>query len=567
MIIYGHIKIEAAGYDHYTARGIMANMNAIPELSFRTFFTYQEVTDFVNSLASARPDLCRLGSLGKSREGRDIHLLTVTDYESGAPEDKPGYLIHGNIHAVELSGTHAALYTARQLLMDHGKSDLLKNVVFYIVPRLNPDGAEFAVTTSGPIRSRTDASEPKPNTLYPKDVNGDGLILSMRQKHPDGAFVTDPQDGRLLIKRKAESKGPFYRVLPEGDIYQWDDTDHISTGGRSFDWNRNWSYDWRPEPEQHGAGDFPFSEPEMRYIAEFIHSRLNLFGVLGYHTGPAAVLRPPSTGSDDDLNESDVREMEDLARIGAKHTGFPVIPVVKYHGKRSKDINLRGHFHNFGYQHLGLFVFEFELGIMKNSAGITTEQQFAVETEEDREEETRKLMQWWDKQEEREPIYQHWTPFQHPQFGEVEIGGFLRRHIAGPTLRDLAKISEGTYKFTLEHAGKHPLITLEDVQVDAVGGQVFRIRARVANRGEFPTHVSNKGKNLRRMRPVRIEFHPAEGVQLLSDQGHYSLGHLSGVTGSRSLEWFVSVPEGGEDLCEIKILGGTGGNVRQAVNI
>ena len=70
----------------------MANMNAVPELSFRTFFTYQEVTDFVNSLASVRPDLCRLGSLGKSRDGRDIHLLTVTDYESGPPEDKPGYL-------------------------------------------------------------------------------------------------------------------------------------------------------------------------------------------------------------------------------------------------------------------------------------------------------------------------------------------------------------------------------------------------------------------------------------------------------------------------------------------
>jgi hypothetical protein len=204
---------------------------------------------------------------------------------------------------------------------------------------------------------------------------------------------------------------------------------------------------------------------------------------------------------------------------------------------------------------------------MQNSAGITTEQQLAVETEEDSEEKMRELMRWWDKQEEREPIYQQWRPFQHPQLGEVEIGGFLRRHMAGPTLRDLAKISEGTYKFTLEHAAKHPLITLEDVQADAIGGQVFRIRARVANRGEFPTHVSNKGKNLRRLRPVRVEFHPTEGVELLSAQGHYSLGHLSGVTGSRSLEWFVSVPEGKKELCEIRVLGGTGGNAKQLVKV
>ena len=542
-------------------------MSEIPQLSFRAFFTYQEVTDFVKSLAAARPALCKLSSLGKSREGREMHLLTITNYASGDPEDKPGYLIHGNIHAVELSGTHAALYTARQLLVDNGDSDLLKNVVFYIVPRINPDGAEFAVTTSGPIRSRTDQSKPEPNTLYPKDMNGDGLILSMRQEHPDGAFVIDPEDSRLLIRRKADSKGPFYRILPEGEIHQWDGTDNISSGGRSFDWNRNWSYDWRPEPEQHGAGDFPFSEPEMRYMAEFIHSRPNLFGVLGYHTGPAAVLRPPSTGSEDDLDENDVRKMEDLARIGARYTEFPVIPVVKYHGKRSRDINLRGHFHNFGYQHLGLFVFEFELGIMKNSAGITTEQQFAVETDEEAEEEMRKLMQWWDEQTEREPIYQEWQSFQHPQLGEVEIGGFLRRHLAGPTLSDLAKISEGTYKFTLEHAEKHPKIMLEDVEVENVSGQVFRIRARVANRGEFPTHVSNKGKDLRRLRPVRVEFHPAQGVKLLSVQGHHSLGHLGGISSSRFLEWFVSATEGVEKLCEIRVLGGAGGNVEKQVKL
>lgn len=543
----------------------MADKIEIPELPFRAFLTYQEVTDFVNSLASARPDICQLSSLGTSHEGREIHLLTITDYSSGAPEDKPAYLIHGNIHATELSGTHAALYTARQLLSNQGCSDLLRNIVFYIVPRLNPDGAEFVVATSGPIRSRTDRSQPEPNTLYPKDVNGDGLIISMRQEHPDGGFVVDPGDSRLLIHRKADSVGPFYRVLPEGEIYQWDRTDHISIDGRSFDWNRNWSYDWRPEPEQHGAGDFPFSEPEMRHMAEFIHSRPNLFGVLGYHTGPAAVLRPPSTGSDDDLAESDVRKMEDLARIGAKYTDFPVIPVVKYHWKRNKDINLRGHFHNFGYHHLGLFVFEFELGIMMNSAGITTEQQLETETEEDREEQMRKLMKWWDDQEEREPIYQPWEPFQHSQLGSVEVGGFLQRHMAGPTLTDLARISEGTYKFTLEHALKHPRVVLEHLRTDAMGGQVFRIRARIANRGEFPTHVSKKGRNLRRLRPVRVEFHPADGVKLLSDQGHYSLGHLEGVTDSRSLEWFVSVPAGKDELCEIRVLGGTGGNVRRSV--
>ena len=544
----------------------MAESARLPTLPFGRFLKYQDIDDFVKALASARPKLCRLGSLGKSREGRGIHLLTVTDFETGNPEDRPGYLIHGNIHAGELAGAHAALYTARQLLADHRRSDLLRRVTFYIVPRINPDGAEFVVTTAGRIRSRNDRSEKRPNTLYQEDLNGDGLILTMRQEHANGSLVADPADSRLLIARRPGDSGPFYRLLPEGKIHDWDGSDRILEAGRGYDWNRNWSYDWRPEPEQYGAGDFPFSEPEMRCMAEFLHSRPNLFGVLGYHTGPAAVLRPPSTGSLTDIDERDDKMMEDLARIGAAETGFPVVPVVKYRGARSRDINLRGHFHNFGYHHLGLFVFEFELGTIKDSARITTEEQFAVESNEDREAQMRRLMKWCDRQRPGLELCLPWTPFDHPQLGPVEIGGFLFRQLANRTLSDLAEVVKRTYRFTLEHAQKHPRVVLEDVSVDPMGGAVYRVRARVANRGEFPTHVSNKGRTLRRLRPVRVEFHPSSGVELLSAEGHMEVGHLAGVTGSRTLEWFVSAPKAGKALCEIRVLGGTGGNVSAKVD-
>ena len=246
----------------------MKAKKAVPALPFRDFFSYGETADFLEKLAAARPHLCRLQSLGRSREGRAIPLLTVTDFDSGVPEDRPGYLVIGNIHAGELSGTHAALFTARELLARRSRPDLLERVAFYIVPRLNPDGAEFVATTAGVLRSRTDRSQKVPNTLYQEDVNGDGLILTMRQEHADGQFVKDSRDERLVVKRRADSGGPFYRLLPEGYIHAWDGSDQVQERGRSFDWNRNWSCDWRPEPEQEGAGDFPFSEPEMRHLAE-----------------------------------------------------------------------------------------------------------------------------------------------------------------------------------------------------------------------------------------------------------------------------------------------------------
>jgi len=178
--------------------------------------------------------LVQLSRIGVSREGRDVQVLTLNDAASGPADEKPAYLIHGNIHAAELSGTHAALYTARQLVLDHRdqRSDLLRHVCFHIIPRLNPDGAGFVVSTSGNTRSRTDRSLRLPNTLYQQDVDGNGLIL------------------------------------------------------------------------------------EMRAIAEFIHGRPNLFAVLGYHTGPTAVLRPPSTGADADIDGGDLAMMQELAELG-----------------------------------------------------------------------------------------------------------------------------------------------------------------------------------------------------------------------------------------------------------
>ena len=161
----------------------------LPTLPFDHFLTHAEVSDFVQALAQAAPDLVELSCIGRSREGREVHLLTVTDFSTGPAAEKPAYLIHGNIHAAELSGTHAALYTARQLVQDQRRnaSELLRTACFYIVPRLNPDGAEFVVTTSGSCRSRTDRSTLVPNTLYQQDIDGNGLLLDLRQEHPTAA--------------------------------------------------------------------------------------------------------------------------------------------------------------------------------------------------------------------------------------------------------------------------------------------------------------------------------------------------------------------------------------------
>ena len=239
--------------------------------------------------------------------------------------------------------------------------------------------------------------------------------------------------------------------------------------------------------------------------------------------------------------------------------------MVKYHHARVGDLNLHGHFHDFGYHHVGLFPFEFELGTMRNSAGISTEEQLAEKNEKEIEAHLRRVLSWWDGSRPRGPLFQTWKPHEHPQLGPVEIGGFLFHRLGNPTLADLRRIAKGTYRFTLEHARRHPRIALEDLSVEAVGGAVYRIRGRIANRGEFPTHITSKGKGLARLRKVRVEFHPGKGTELLSMQGHFEVGHLEGVIGTRTVEWFVSAPRRTGDLGEIRVQGGTGGNLSRQI--
>ena len=97
---------------------------------------------------------------------------------------------------------------------------------------------------------------------------------------------------RLLVPRSPDSQGPFYKVLPEGLIHDWDGSEDILGAGQSskdpttwdgVDFNRQWVTNWNEG--QAGSGDFPFSEVEMRHLAVFIHSKPKIFGIMGYHTG------------------------------------------------------------------------------------------------------------------------------------------------------------------------------------------------------------------------------------------------------------------------------------------
>ena len=98
------------------------------QASWNKYYTYEGVTDLCNRLARAYPDLVTVESAGKSYQGRDIIVLTITDKQAGNPDHKPGFWIDGNIHSVELQGTEMALYTAWYLCEMSGDNAFIKQL-------------------------------------------------------------------------------------------------------------------------------------------------------------------------------------------------------------------------------------------------------------------------------------------------------------------------------------------------------------------------------------------------------------------------------------------------------
>jgi len=68
------------------------------------------MTALLHVYAKEYPNLVDLESAGKSHEGRDIWLVTVTNRGTGNHQDKPAFWCDGNIHASEVSASTSVLY-------------------------------------------------------------------------------------------------------------------------------------------------------------------------------------------------------------------------------------------------------------------------------------------------------------------------------------------------------------------------------------------------------------------------------------------------------------------------
>ncbi|MBS0326149.1 MAG: carboxypeptidase, partial [Proteobacteria bacterium] len=304
----------------------------MPEIAFDRFYRYAELTELLHALAREHPDLVAIESIGKSFEGRDIWVLTVTRKATGHAADKPAFWVDGNIHATEVAASTAALFLLHTLVTRDGHdaevTRALDTRAFYVCPRINPDGAEWALADRPKwVRSSTrpyPLDEDEPEGLVVEDVDCDGRILQMRIPDANGLWKAHPQEPRLLVRREpTEVGGTYYHVLPEGRYDGYDGhTLRIKRPRERLDLNRNFPGSWRQEFEQQGAGPYPTSEPEIRAVADFVVHHPNLTGGTSFHTWSGVLLRPFEHAPDEEMDAEDLWFYQRAGRKGTELTGY-----------------------------------------------------------------------------------------------------------------------------------------------------------------------------------------------------------------------------------------------------
>ncbi|MFL5968918.1 MAG: M14 family metallopeptidase [Gaiellaceae bacterium] len=516
-------------------------------VSYDHFYAYDELTETLHAWAEEAPKLCSVESMGKSYEGRDIWLVTVTNSDTGPHNEKPGFLVEANIHSMEWTGCTAALHLLHKLLSGHGQDELVTRALdtraFYVIPRLNPDGAERGLQERRFIRSsvRPYPREEPEDGLRVEDLDGDGRVLDMRVEDPAGAWRPHPDERTLLIRREpvdTSDDGPFYRLLTEGRVVNYDGvTIKIPFPLEGLDLNRNFPAEWQPEHEQRGAGPYPTSEPEVRAMVQAVTDRPNITGHIAYHTFSGVHLRPYAGRPDDDFPTQDLRAYQIIGARGTELTGYPAVSVFhdfKYDPKQT----IKGGAHDWMYDHLGVFSWTTEFWSPQRQAGLK-DYHFTDWVREHPVEDDLALIKW--SRKNYPDAYVEWYEYEHPELGKVELGGWdIINYWFNVPFDRLEQEIEPHSDWAIFHALISPLLEERSLDVEQLGEDTFLVRYVVQNTGWLPTNVTEKALQRKTVRDLEVEVELPEGARVIAGDVKTELGQLNGRVDKRSTTWWMN---------------------------
>jgi hypothetical protein len=532
--------------------------------------THEALATDVKRIASEHPELVRVMSLGRSLEGREILMVRVGRPEQEKVEPHPAILIVGNLEADHLVGSEIATRLIERIAQDAATdpevASLLDHWTVYVVPRLNPDGAERLLRAGPRVDQRGNARpldrdrDGRAGEDGPDDLDGDGLALTMRVKDDRATLIADEKDDRILKPAEiAKSQTPLYSLYREGSDDDGDGLiDEDPPAGVNL--NRNWPHKW-PEFDLE-AGYSPGGEPETRPLIRFIVDHPEVVALLNYGIYDTVSSEPKKPGST--LDDADLPFFVELARNYAARSkeasqapsqavalAQPDEPAPAARAKQGRqaaptrpgsastalpnlEASPEGSLCEWAYQQLGLVALSTRLWTLPELPE-PAEGQPKLPVDGD----ARWL--YWNDNITGGLAFVPFKPFDHPTLGPVEIGGWKPGVRLNPPSERLAPIAAGQLAFLKDVVARLPRLDLVDAKVTPKGDGVFEVTAAVTNAGTFPTALA-QGLKARSSPPVVVRLR-APNSRILAGKPLIKFDSVRGLGGKLELRWLLQAPE------------------------
>lgn len=497
------------------------------------YYIYEELSSNLNYFKEHYPNLVQIESICTTFEHKEVWAVTISG--SGNAMEKPAFYIDANTHAGEVTGSMAAMHTIDYLCTNSNQEDvkkLLDQFTFYVIPRITPDGAETYLTSYEKLRSvnRPYPYQKKQPGLHECDLDGDGVMRMMRMKSKFGAWKISKENPLLMEKRLPDERdGEFYNVYAEGLIEDYDGINvPIAPNKWGLDFNRNYPFGWFSEVRQPGAGSYPLSNPENKAVVDFVLAHPNIGAVATHHTSGGVILYPPGTKPEKKAFSADMKRFREIGAMATEEMGYPTINIFD-HFMIDQENYSSGAFDDWCYQNQGIPAYTLELWNLMERCGCKIDWDARKEQiTEDKIHELSCVLKWC--VENTPESIKPWTNFEHPQLGQVEIGGIEFKFTnQNPPKQFLLQEVEKTTKFSLRYAKTLPLLEIENIQVMKQVEGIYKVEVLIANTGYLPTYLSDEAKALKVAKEIEVSLDGAKAV--ISGKKTEKVGHLEGFSG------------------------------------
>ena len=468
-------------------------------------------------LQAAFPKFLKLQSIGKSWEGRDLMVMTINNPATGPESGKAGMYIEANVHGNEIQGGEVCLYTIWYLMENYGRIDdvtrLVDERVFYIIPTVNPDGRQyFFEGPGGNARSGHVPVDDDNDGLIdedgPEDINGNGIVEQIRMYVPGkGNYRISRLNPNIMEPVPFGETGDYILLGSEG-IDNDGDGQVNEDGPGSYDPNRNWAADWQPDYIQRGAMDYPFQLPEAKAVNDFLTAHPNISGVQSYHNSGGMILRGPGAEATGEYPMSDVRFYDEMGENGER-----ILPFYRYLVIWSGLYTVHGGFIDWTNDGLGIVSFSNELW---NDGQYFTSPELKEQQKDPQSPIAPNVSRYYfDKYLEFGDEFVAWKPFDHPQYGKVEMGGVWKKFQGRVPPRFMnEELCHRNMAFSLYMADEMPMVKIGETSVEKLGGGLAKVFVDITNPKLVPTIMARAAQN-NVVRPDILTL-DGKGVEVIS---------------------------------------------------